>query len=1340
MMRSPRSPHIAIKYRKNRSISPFIDQKDKNIKKFVSNQLGDKIPPIPGDLETVKSYHVLILDLSENKLTPKSLKDIGPNVSSLNLSKNPLNSVQLPLLERLRTLYLDDCELVSLSRFPPFPNLRLLSLQNNKISDFKNIPYFPKLETINLLGNPISRKCPIHLIIASLGSINLKKINNIKLTLDLYAKAYELSPLVGYAIRHGRSAVSHGNESSELASSQDFLTTNLTNYCRKHRLKTQKKLIIEESNGNHFIKCPFESQSIKWYCHSQPENGSEWVEIQPTKNPSVLAVTMSIRLHLIKCDFLIEKKKYSLYTDYPIGKGKHDYSLPFPIHPKIEGIPSEGSLINCLPLPIPTHIAWIKENSTLAKDTRQILLTSKEINQSVACIMQPYCKFNEGIGFSTIFSTTDTIKPVAPIVSGISFPETIMEDEVIKFERFIFPDREGKSIITIEKSFSPSGEWGFVDNIDPKKLQYRPKGTDVNYYLRLTYKPILDDGIEGETRHFYSQSTVLSTVPTFKNPYIAGVPKTCYPLVAIADYSGGIPGDCTCEWFFSKRPIDTKKGPSQRLQKVARNTLYFTPTEEMAEGYLAVLMTPVRNDDVYGDPIFFALDTAISLNDPPKPFEVPKEAIVGQKMKFPCVCDVLLSKTSGFCGFDFLKTGNTYTPREKHVGRIVRVVNETGDMIIGPIKLAKPVVLTVKISAEKWQVSYVANIHVTHKSCKPEQLEILWLRVGPNYEKAVAINTPEYVIQPEDASFQIQAVVTPIDDENHKKDPFFSDLSPVIKSDNYSEPTIVGDLMENGEVTINAAKDVDNVIWYRHEPKNQYEKIGEGVTFKLSSKDVGRFIRAKVILKSGIVVYTETKTTVEPCIPTVEVSLPKKVLEGDFLEPVIKYQGGVQGKSEQRWYRETDDGWEFVTDELNYKVTSIDIDSILRFVYIPHRNDGERGQEVITECGPVDPLPPTAKNVTIKQNENGNLEVNGTYIGGEEGKSFIIWRVYDDNNMPKNVGKTFEYVIPPDETFNNKTVDAVYVPIRFDGAGGQPVPSKNKIFVKPLPSVEKAEILVKKGKVIEGNLMRCNVKLSNGATPQYQWYHGDGKAWEKIENATEAEYLPNQEDVGYYILCSIVAVNKKNWKSEPYAATTLVPLAPAPDKLTIISSAEKIMVGMIISVKMELSKKNTPIWQREVDDKWENVLNDDNYVVTCNDIGHRLRVISTNGLESKPTNVIEMEQVLALYIKAMLRTSSLTFTGYTKLGNMVWMLTASPYGLTMETAKGTKKKSKWNLVQAVAIDGTVDEMILWMDPSSKFIMIPSFDNDPRLQALIRADQVRDYVVMVLLGLKEKHQK
>lgn len=37
-------------------------------------------------------------------------------------------------------------------------------------------------------------------------------------------------------------------------------------------------------------------------------------------------------------------------------------------------------------------------------------------------------------------------------------------------------------------------------------------------------------------------------------------------------------------------------------------------------------------------------------------------------------------------------------------------------------------------------------------------------------------------------------------------------------------------------------------------------------------------------------------------------------------------------------------------------------------------------------------------------------------------------------------------------------------------------------------------------------------------------------------------------------------------------------------------------------------------------------------------------------------------------------------------------------------------------------------------------MIPSFDNDPRLQALIRADQVRDYVVMVLLGLKEKHQK
>ena len=285
-----------------------------------------------------------------------------------------------------------------------------------------------------------------------------------------------------------------------------------------------------------------------------------------------------------------------------------------------------------------------------------------------------------------------------------------------------------------------------------------------------------------------------------------------------------------------------------------------------------------------------------------------------------------------------------------------------------------------------------------------------------------------------------------------------------------------------------------------------------------------------------------------------------------------------------------------------------------------------------------------------------------------------------------------------------------------------------------------AEILVKKGKVVEGNLMRCNVKLSKGATPQFQWYHGDGKAWEAIKDATEAEYLPIPDDVGFYILCSVVAINKKGWKSEPYAATTLVPLAPAPEKLVIISAAEKILVGMILSVKIELSKKNRLIWQRETNETWENVLFDDDYVVTCNDIGHRIRVISTNGLESKPTNVIEMEQVLALYIKAMLRTSSLTFWGNAKMGNMVWTITASPYGLTMETSKGTKKKSKWNLVEAVAVDGTVDEMVLWMDPSSKFVMVPTFVNDPRLHALIRTDQVRDYVVLVLLGIKESQKK
>ena len=1333
----------------------------------------------PGDLETIKNSHVLLLDLSENRLTPKSLRNIGPNVRSLNVSHNPLNSCTLPYLEKLRTLFLDNCNLISIARLPSYPELRKLSIMNNKLKDFKGLPYFPRLEYLDIRGNPIE-KCPLYLTVAAFGSIYIKMINKNNIPTDVLRKAFEMSPLVGYALRQGRAPISYGNIKNELKESQDFLIRDTLKYMEEHHLDVNPRLVANETDEGHILHCPFPADAVKWYKHQAPENGSEWKEIRSERksnipqqqksprtsakssprqsgkssprnknipkyasngeNPSLLHITMDIRLHLIRCDFIIGKKRYPLYTDYPLGRARHEYSLPFPVYPTIEGTPIEGSLINCLELPIPAKVAWAREGTTIAKETNHIILSSKEVNQAVACVMQPYCKFDKLIAFSTIFTSTEPVHPIYPIISGLSFPETVMEESTIRFKRVMFPDREGKSTVTIEKAFSPSGFWVHVETLNLNKMKYKPKGTDVGYYLRVCYTPVTTDGIKGETCYFYSQARVLASEPKFKNTFIAGVPKTQYPLCAVADYSGGIPGNCTCDWFFSKRPINPKLVQTNRLQKVAINTQYFTPSEEMADGYLAVLMTPVRNDDVYGKPSFYAMESPILLDDAPKPFDVPKEAIVGKRMRFPCVCDILLSKPTGFCGFDFLKSSSTFTPREKHAGRILRVVNETGDMIIGEIKNATPIILTVRITSDKWQVSHVANIEVTHKMCKPENLEILWLRIGPGYEKAVAINTPKYVIQPEDASFQIQAVVTPFDEEHHKKKPFFSDLSPIIKLDNYSEPIIIGDLVENETITINANKEFVNVVWYHYTSKNQFHQVGEGITYEITKQDVGKFLRAKVTLRSGVVVYTATKGTVLPSTPKVSITLPKTVVEGDIIKPEISYQGHVIGKGCQEWYRETDDGWEYVTDTPNYKVTALDVDCIIKLIYYTKRSSDVISEKVIQECGPVDPLPPTVKDVKLFQNKNGNLEATGKYTGGIEGKSFIIWRYYDHKNKAVNYGKTIEKEIPP-QNFAGKTVEIVYVPIRFDGAAGNPVQS-NKIVVEPLPKVEFAEILVKRGRVISGNLMRCNVKLSKDSTEAlYQWHHGDGKAWEIIEGATEADYRPTDDDVGFYMLCSVIAVNKKGWKSPSYAATTLIPLEPADPVLNIISPAEKVLAGMILTVNLKISSKRKLLWQREsTEDQWENISFEEEYIVTCNDLNHRIRAITSDGLTSEPTNPIELEPILTLYVKAMLRTSSLKFIGLPKLGPVIWTVTASQYGVTMDTSSGNKKKSRWRFVQAEAVDGTVDEMVLWMDPSSKFIMIPTFSNDPRLQNLIKPGQIRDYVVSVLLGIKHSCEK
>jgi hypothetical protein len=226
------------------------------------------------------------------------------------------------------------------------------------------------------------------------------------------------------------------------------------------------------------------------------KNGREWVAI-PNAKSQRLALTMALRLHLIRCDFSLQGKRFSLYLDKPIESKAGDLNLPVPLLPQIEGRFIEGSFVSLLPLPVPIHVAWIRESVTVAKNCSSFILSDDDVGHSLACLLQPYCPKFPRLAFSTTFHTTEAVAPLLPVVVGIEWPEQVIEGVKVQFRYTVFPNCEGQSQVFIERANTPSSEWIPVVMLTPASLWYTPTNADAHHFLRVSYTPVLEHGVSG---------------------------------------------------------------------------------------------------------------------------------------------------------------------------------------------------------------------------------------------------------------------------------------------------------------------------------------------------------------------------------------------------------------------------------------------------------------------------------------------------------------------------------------------------------------------------------------------------------------------------------------------------------------------------------------------------------------------------------------------------------------------------------------------------------------------------------------------------------------------------
>lgn len=1306
----------------------------------IANQKISLLPP------SAQSPAVLCLDLENNRMPSTALKHIGKNVGSLNLTRNPLGDLRLPMLKGLRSLSIDFCGLTSFQGIPQFPHLRFLSAVGNKIENFGGLPIFGKLESINLAQNPGAFTSK--LTIAAVGSIFLHTFNEVELTEEEMRESFKMSPLVGIALRMGRDVTPFETPEEELAETQKFLTKDLTKFLTEQEMSTEvMSLNVTMDNGDACLMCPWPTNSVKWY-RSTGGKAKEWELMKeddslPKRPPHIIALTMMMRMHLVKCEFVLKGKTFSIYTDWPVGREATDLNLPFPLDAIIAGLPIEGSLVSLIPPDRPGRVAWTREEETLAEDVQSIRLTNADVGKNVTCLMQPYCPYFPSVTFATVFVETGIVEPQIPTVSGVEFPPHIIEGQKITFTRRVYPDREGASQILIERANSPSGEWFLLAELEKECLEYTPTTSDIGHFLRMSYVPVTADGEKGEPTYFYSLSRVLPSLPAFKSAAIGGLPKTFYPMVAVGDYYGGRKGKCAYNWYFSKKPIrDTNM---RNLEKVAEGTMYFTPQKQHANGYLAIEMLPVRDDEVVGNIVCCALVEPIVLDDPPEPLEdAPTEAVVGETIQMKTTVSFFVSDGNGFCGFKEVKRGTSFKPRSKHAGKILRIVADKSDHIVGEIKPAIPEVTKVEIEYEKPHAGITASVLITEKNLAPDGFELLWIRCQGDLEKVVAVDTAEYTLQKEDIGYQIKVRVTPQDHEGNWLRPTESKLTPTIQLGIVEAPKIVSDerngmFMESSIIQLVYDKEVTDLQWLKSDPKEGWIPCeirpddDFGSQYRIKVSDISRYIRCQFKVGSSTL-FATTEDVARPVDPAATLHISEQnqeVYEGDLLSPIIQYVGGRPGNHVYEWKKADLFGFKTLGDGPTYKVKTSDVGAKISFTMVPVRSDKKKGTPVTLEYSPVLAKPPTVTNVTVKQNAQGFIECNGTYSGGKEGNSIYEWTAYgpEGTDTELTIGKTTENCFFPPPQLHGFFIEAKYRPAREDGIRGEGVVSSNRVKVEPLPVVETVDILVKDGRVEVGQPMRCKAVCANSSKADYQWYRGDGASqWEVIEGANAMDYTPCDMDEGYILCCLVEPVNAKGWRGKGISAATPDPVEAAEGQLTIVARRNKFWTGTELTTNFKVEVR----WEREVDGEWVIVGLGEKYLLTANDVGCRI-MATVDGMLSKPSPPVEINPEISCYVKPVIRAKTMRFGAKAKVGKTVWNISLDALGVTMKGKTNVVKTAKWDTVNVEAVAETLDEMVLWLDASTKFVLIPSFANDLRL-AKATANFARDFAVLIIRGL------
>ena len=995
------------------------------------------------------------------------------------------------------------------------------------MTSFKGLKSYPNLRILDLKDCNFSIKS----ILVAFRSFYLREINGKKVTDSDIAESFKYSGIVTYALRNGFSPDLNEDPEKALEEAISFLAKG--EQADMYEVEQDEDTIVKvrvTKEGDVYSWCILDD-SFTW---KNIDNNSP--VIKTSRNTPLRCIVKGVR-------------NWTVFIP--------EYDNEFHVFAEITGEAVEGGII-AVRAPLSSSITWrnLDTEEVIIEGSLVLPLSEKDVNSIICCDISP------APGLPITRLTTTKVKPGEFRFKSLRMQGQMIEDDDIEFE---ISTRGTKAVfkgVRILRS-ARHGEWENVTTIPASqdgKITYKLTVEDIGCVMRAV---CLTEG-GGPPLMLTSSERVQPSAPVYKDQTICGTGRVGFPLFAIAQYKGGIQGNCKYEWNI---------GPEGD-----RNRPVIVPTEDDLNKRPRCKMTPIRSDGSIGKtviaegqgPIKKADSGNTSLKErflqfkkvtkngrlqmsfvdecPQHLFTVPE----GETLIVSTPVDWAVVSSNGI---EQVENGQTFTATSDHIKGFVVLFSENFFVLVGQVEAARPTASNINVQYD--QSSSVLSVQFDYSGGKQGRSVIQWNKLDRNHNETVIAFGRTYHVNISDRNSWFKALITPVSLDGKKgatvsSDPYRIKADDVVDEDEVPfeltgpEEVYEGDILviatENEQIPKNSVRITcsveltkrDRIFWEKGE-----RLLAEGRAFTPTIEDIGTTVSIRVIDR----VTDKLKTRIE--LPVVQALTPS-----------------IQGLQ--------------LTME-----------------------DGQ----------PVEDRPTKRLNVSYH-----------SYQGGLEGKTTIIWQAQAPN---KNKGfielkrTTRKWVEVDFVQFSKWKIQVTVIPTDSHGNTGEPVES-NMVTIPEAPrpqviDIKKAVITVDE----EYKHFICDVITDeNPGHLEYEWGYIVNGEEQYLEGQTSntREILP--EDFSYPLFCLVKPIGPDGDHGENamvYLSMTANELfTPHINNVVIKSSSNQFITGSLLSA--DIDYEGPPIadtefvWERLVQKEWIPVSKESSYRSNGNDIGKTIRV------------------------------------------------------------------------------------------------------------------------------------